>query len=184
MPKLELSPSETLYPVPVVLVSCGNQANANIITIAWCGVACSKPPLLTISIRPSRHSNAIIKNAGDFIINIPTQNLLKEIDICGTTSGRDKDKFGICNFTKSGPSVVSSAMIKECPVNIECRVTKVLNLGAHDMFIGEVVKIHRDRSVLDKEGNMDYSKAAPIVYNQGEYWALGKRIGRHGFSAE
>ncbi|MCX5667579.1 MAG: flavin reductase family protein [Candidatus Omnitrophica bacterium] len=184
MPKLELSPSEALYPVPVVLVSCGNQDLANIITIAWCGVACSKPPLLTISIRPSRHSNNIIKGSGDFVINIPTQNFLKETDICGTVSGRDKDKFGLCNFTKADPSRVRSPMIKECPVNIECKVTKILSLGIHDMFIGEVVKVHCDISVLDKEGNMDYSKAAPIVYNQGEYWSLGKRIGRYGFSAE
>ncbi len=95
MPKLELSPSEALYPVPVVLVSCGNQDLANIITIAWCGVVCSNPPLLTISIRPSRHSHNVIKEAGDFVINIPTQGLLKETDICGTVSGRDKDKFGL-----------------------------------------------------------------------------------------
>ena len=184
MSKLELSPSEALYPVPVVLVSCGKQDLANIITIAWCGVACSKPPLLSISIRPSRHSSGIIKDTGDFVINIPTQDLLKEIDICGTVSGRDKDKFSLCNFTKSDPSIVKSPMIKECPANIECKVAKILNLGAHDMFIGEVVKVHHDRSVLDKEGNMDYSKALPIVYNQGEYWSLGKRIGRYGFSAK
>jgi len=184
MPKLELSPSEALYPVPVVLVSCASREKANIITIAWCGVACSKPPLLTISIRPSRHSNSIIKSSGDFVINIPTQGLLKEADICGTVSGRDKDKFGLCGFTRSDPSVVRSPMIKECPVNIECRVTQILSLGTHDMFIGEVVKVHRDTSAIDKDGNMDYSKAAPIVYNQGEYWSLGKKIGRYGFSAE
>jgi flavin reductase (DIM6/NTAB) family NADH-FMN oxidoreductase RutF len=183
MSKLELPPSEALYPVPVVLISCGNRDLANIITIAWCGVACSKPPLLTISIRPSRYSNSIIKESGDFVINIPIQNLLKEADICGTVSGRDKDKFSLCGFTKADSCIVKSPMIKECPVNIECKVTKVLSLGAHDMFIGEAVKVHRDRSVLDREGNMDYSKAAPIVYNQGEYWSLGKRIGRYGFSA-
>lgn len=184
MPKLELSPSEALYPVPVVLVSCGSQDKANIITIAWCGVVCSKPPLLTVSIRPSRYSNSIIREFKEFVVNIPTQNLLKEADICGTVSGRDKDKFGLCNFTKADPSIVKSPMIKECPSNIECKLIKTLSLGAHDMFMGEVVKVHRDTSVLDKEGNMDYSKAAGIVYNQGEYWSLGKRIGRYGFSAE
>jgi flavin reductase (DIM6/NTAB) family NADH-FMN oxidoreductase RutF len=184
MPKIEQPLGETLYPVPVVLVSCGHKDVANIITIAWCGVACSKPPLLTISIRPSRYSNNIIKEVGDFVINIPTQNILKETDICGTISGRDKDKFVLCGFTKADSSEVRSPMIKECPVNIECKVAKILSLGAHDMFIGEVVKVHRDTYVLDKKGNMDYSKAAPIVYNQGEYWSLGKRIGRYGFSAE
>ena len=184
MPKLELPPSEALYPVPVVLVSSGSPDNANIITIAWCGVVCSKPPLVSVSIRPSRHSNGIIRSSGDFVINIPTLKYLKESDICGTVSGRDQDKFKICGFTKSDPSVVSSIMIKECPFNIECKVTNILSLGAHDMFIGEVVKVHRDTSVLDKEGKMDYSRAAPIVYNQGEYWSLGKRIGRYGFSAD
>ncbi|MDD5174570.1 MAG: flavin reductase family protein [Candidatus Omnitrophota bacterium] len=184
MSKLELLPSEALYPVPVVLVSCGNRDLANIITIAWCGVACSKPPLLTISIRPSRYSNNIIKNSGEFVINIPTKDLLKETDICGTISGCDKDKFDLCNFTKADSSIVKSPIIKECPTNIECRVINVLNLGTHDMFIGEAVKVHRDRSILDKKGNIDYSGAAPIVYNQGEYWSLGKRIGRYGFSAK
>jgi Conserved protein/domain typically associated with flavoprotein oxygenases, DIM6/NTAB family len=184
MPKLELPPSEALYPVPVVLVSCGDLDNSNIITIAWCGVACSKPPLLIISIRPSRYSSGIIKESGDFVINIPTQEFLKEADICGTISGRDTDKFKLCSFTKSKPSVVKSPLIEECPTSIECKVTKILGLGAHDMFIGEVVKVHRDRSALDSKSNMDYSKAAPIVYNQGEYWSLGKRIGRYGFSAK
>jgi flavin reductase (DIM6/NTAB) family NADH-FMN oxidoreductase RutF len=184
MSKLELSPSEALYPVPVVLVSCGNRDKANIITIAWCGVVCSKPPLLSISIRPSRYSSGIIKAGGDFVINIPTENMLKETDICGTVSGAGKDKFELCGFTKADPSIVNSPMIQECPTNIECKVAKILSLGAHDMFIGEVVKVHRDRSVLDKEGNMDYSKAAPIIFNQGEYWSLGKRIGRYGFSAK
>ena len=184
MPKLEQSPSEALYPVPVVLVSCGDRDSANIITIAWCGVVCSKPPLLSISIRPSRHSHNIIKSSGDFVINIPTSNLLKETDICGTVSGRDKDKFGLCKFTKADPSIVKSPMIKECPTNIECKVTKILSLGAHDMFIGEVIKVHRDTSILDKEGNPDYSKASPIVFNHGEYWSLGKKIGRYGYSVK
>lgn len=184
MPKVEASPSEALYPVPVALVSCGSSDRANIITIAWCGVACSKPPILTVSIRPSRHSNNIIRDTGDFVINIPTQNLVKEVDICGTVSGRDRDKFDLCNFTRSEPSIVNSLMIEECPVNIECKVTKILSLGAHDMFMGEVVNIHRNPSMLDKYGNVDYSKAMPIVYNQGEYWSLGKRIGRYGFSVK
>ena len=184
MSKLKLAPSEALYPVPVVLVSCQAKGAANIITIAWCGVACSKPPLLSVAIRPSRYSHKIISQTGDFVINIPGEDLLREIDLCGTVSGRDKDKFELCKFTKIGSSIVQAPMIKECPVNIECKLTKILNLGAHDMFIGMVMKVHADESVFDKEGNIDYSKAGPIVYNQGEYWSLGKRIGRHGFSAK
>lgn len=184
MSKLELSPSEALYPVPVVLVSCGDLDRANIITIAWCGVVCSKPPILAVSIRPSRYSNNIIRENGDFVINIPTEDLLKEADICGTVSGRDKDKFAVCGFTKLKSSAVNSPAISECPTNIECKVTKIMSLGAHDMFMGEVLKVRRDTSILNKEGNIDYSKAAPIVYNQGEYWSLGKKIGRYGFSAD
>jgi flavin reductase (DIM6/NTAB) family NADH-FMN oxidoreductase RutF len=126
----------------------------------------------------------MIRNCRDFVVNIPTQNFIREADICGTVSGRDKDKFELCGFTKVEPSIVSSVIIKECPTNIECKVTKISNLGAHDMFIGEVVKVHRDEYVVDKDGNVDYSIASPIVYNQGEYWSLGKRIGRYGFSAK
>jgi len=184
MSKLELAPSEALYPVPVVLVSCQAQDTANIITIAWCGVVCSKPPILSISIRPSRYSHKIISQAGDFVINIPSQDLLKEVDLCGVVSGRDKDKFELCKLTKIGSSVVHSPMLKECPVNIECKLINTLNLGTHDMFMGMVVKVHADESVLDEEGNMDYSKAGPIVYNRGEYWSLGKKIGQHGFSVK
>ena len=184
MSKLELPSSETLYPVPVVLVSCQARDAANIITIAWCGVVCSKPPLLSISIRPSRYSHSIISQARDFVINIPSKDLLREADLCGTVSGRDKDKFELCKFTKIDSSIVRCPMIKECPVNIECKLINILNLGAHDMFIGEVVKVHADELMLDKEGRMDYSSAKPIVYNQGEYWSLGKKIGRYGFSVK
>lgn len=184
MSKRELAPGEALYPVPVVLVSCQDRDKANIITIAWCGVVCSKPPLLSISIRPSRYSHGIISRCGDFVINIPSQDILKQADRCGIISGNDKDKFAICNFTKMKSSIVQSPMIKECPVNIECRLIKTLRLGAHDMFIGEVVKVHADESIFDKDGRIDYSTAKPIVYNQGEYWNLGKKIGSYGFSAK
>ena len=184
MSKLDITPSEALYPVPVVLVSCQVADRADIITIAWCGVVCSKPPLLSVSIRPSRHSHKIISQSGDFVINIPSEDILREVDLCGTVSGRDTDKFELCKFTKIRSSIVRAPMIKECPVNIECELTKILSLGAHDMFIGRVMKVHADELVLNKEGGMNYSKAGPIVYNQGEYWSLGKKIGRYGFSAK
>jgi len=184
MARPELPPSEALYPVPVVLVSSANRNKTNIITIAWCGVVCSKPPLLSISIRPSRYSHAIIKESGDFVINIPSEDIIKKTDLCGITSGRDKDKFKLCGFTKIASSKISSPMIEECPVNIECKVRQTLSLGAHDMFIGEVLAVHADKSVLDANRNIDYKKARPFVYNQGEYWNLGKRIGRYGFSGK
>lgn len=186
MPKLELPPSEALYPAPVVLVSCVDKHNqkANIITLAWCGVICSNPPLLSISIRPSRYSHKIIKEAGDFVINIPTKDMLKKTDLCGTRSGKDIDKFKLCSFSKIPSSKISSPMIKECPFNIECVLKEVLQLGSHDMFIGEVVAIHADSDITDDDGNIDYAKAKPFVYNQGEYWDLGKKIGYYGCSGK
>lgn len=182
--RLELRPSEALYPVPVVLVSCGSIARANIITIAWCGVVCSSPPLLSISIRPSRHSHRLIKEAKDFVINMPTAKLIKKTDLCGITSGGDTDKFKLCGFTKIPSKKITSVMIKECPVNIECKLKKIINLGAHDMFIGEVVLVHALKKVLAPDGRIDYKKADPAVFNQGEYWSLGKKIGRYGFSGK
>jgi flavin reductase (DIM6/NTAB) family NADH-FMN oxidoreductase RutF len=183
MPKRALPPSEALYPVPVVLVSSGDKNGSNIITIAWCGVVCSEPPLVSISIRPSRYSHEIISRTGDFVINIPDVPLIKKTDICGVISGRQTDKFKACSFTALKSSKVSSPMIEECPVNIECKVTKTMSLGTHDMFIAKVLALHADERVMSDNGSIDYKKAAPFVYNRGEYWDLGDRIGRYGFSS-
>lgn len=186
MAKLLIPPSEALYPVPVVLVSCIDKANkkANILTIAWCGVVCSKPPLLGISVRPSRHSHKLIKESGDFCINVPTKDQLEKVDICGTLSGKDTDKFKACSFTACPASKISSPMIEECPLNIECVIRQVLKLGTHDMFIGEVLAVHVDSGITNKDGKIDFAKAKPFVYNQGEYWDLDKFIGSYGFSAK
>lgn len=185
MSKIRLPPQvEALYPVPVVLVSSGDKGNANIITIAWCGVVCSNPPLLSISIRPSRHSHKIISERKDFVINIPNEDLLEKTDICGMVSGSSIDKFKACVFTKIPSSEVSAPLIKECPVNIECKVIRDLSLGTHDLFIGRVVNVHADEEILDKKGNIDFKKAKAFVFNRGEYWSLGKKIGSYGFSAK
>ncbi len=186
MKKAEFPPSEALYPVPVVLVSCADKKRRiqNIITIAWCGVVCSNPPLISISIRPGRYSHDIIKDAGDFAVNIPTKKLLKKCDLCGILSGRDCDKFKSASLTAIPASKISSPLIQECPVNIECKVKDVLSAGSHDIFIGEVLTIHADTDVLDASGRINYKKAAPFVYNQGEYWDLGKKIGHYGCSKQ
>ena len=186
MKKLEMPPSEALYPVPVVLVSSIDKATKkpNIITIAWCGIICSDPPLISISIRPARFSHKLISDTKDFVINVPSSGMVKEVDTCGVRSGRDIDKFKACSFTPVPSSKVSSPMIKECPVNIECELKKVVKLGVHDMFIGEVVAVHTDEGVVGEDGDIDYSKAKPFVFNQGEYWDLGKKIGTYGFSAK
>jgi len=181
--KLQLPPSEGLYPVPVVLVSSLDRKSnrANIITIAWCGVVCSAPPLLSISIRPSRHSHAIISQTRDFVVNIPSAKNAKKADLCGIKSGADIDKFKEFGFTQVPSSKISSPMIKECPVNIECELRDVVRLGTHDMFIGEVKAIHADKDVITG-GRIDFKKAAPFVYNHGEYWDLGNNIGHYGYS--
>lgn len=172
--------------MPVVLVSSIDKRTQipNIITIAWCGVVCSDPALLSVSIRPARHSHRLIKETGDFVINIPTISMLREVDLCGIRSGRDTDKFKTCSFTSAPSSKIISPMIKECPVNIECRVKDIISFGAHDMFIGEVLLLHVDDSILIPKDGIDYAKASPFVFNQGEYWSLGKRIGHYGFSAK
>lgn len=185
MAKREFPPSEALYPVPVVLVSCLDKRSkkANIITLAWCGVVSSKPPMLGISIRPSRLSHRLIKETKDFVVNIPSSRQLKEADLCGVISGKDADKFEICSFTKKASSKVSSPMVAECPVNIECTLKNIIELGAHDLFLGEVVAVHADDGILKPDGSIDYEKALPFVYTQGgEYREIGRKIGFYGFS--
>lgn len=156
----------------------------NIITIAWCGTICSDPPMVSVSIRPSRRSHGLITESREFVINIPPRKYLKETDLCGNRSGKDTDKFKLCSFTPERAAHVSAPMIKECPVSIECKVKDVLRLGAHDMFIGEILAVHVDNRVIGENGDIDYSKAAPFVYNQGEYWGLDKKIGFYGFSSQ
>ncbi len=184
MAKREFPPSEALYPVPVVLVSCLDKTSkkTNIITLAWCGVVSSNPPMIGISIRPSRLSHKLIQKTKDFVVNIPSVKILKEADLCGTLSGRDIDKFKKCSFTSSASSKIASPMITECPVNIECRLKDVIKLGAHDLFIGEVVAVHADDDILKPGGSIDYDLALPFVYTQGEYREVGKKVGFYGFS--
>lgn len=186
MSKRELPPSEALYPVPVVLVSCRDisKNNTNIITLAWCGVVCSKPPMLGVSIRPSRHTHKLIKETGDFVVNIPSVKILKEADMCGIRSGRDTDKFKAAYFTEERSAKISSPMISQCPVNIECVLKHTIKLGAHDLFIGEVVSVHADDDILQYNGSIDHDKTMPFVYVQGEYREVGGKIGYYGFSAK
>jgi len=184
MPKREFPPSEALYPVPVVLVSCIDKSTkkANIITLAWCGVVSSKPPTLGLSIRPSRLSHRLIRETKNFVVNIPSVKILEETDLCGITTGKDTDKFKACSFTSQASSKISSPMIAECPVNIECVLKNIIELGTHDLFLGEVVAVHADDDILKPCGSIDYDLARPFVYTQGEYRELGKKMGLYGFS--
>ena len=186
MPKTDFPPREGLYPVPVVLVSSIDKSTQipNIMTLAWCGNVCSEPAMLSISIRPSRHSHRLIKETGDFVVNIPSSSMLRQVDQCGGRSGKDIDKFKLFSLTPEPSEKVLSPAIKECPVNIECKVRNVLGLGAHDMFIGEILLIHVDNEILDPKEGIDFAKASPFVFNEGQYWDLGKRIGYYGFSSK
>jgi len=179
--KVEWKASELLYPCPVVLVTCVDQGGkANVIPLAWVGVACSDPPTIGIAIRPQRYSYGLIQETKEFVVNIPTADILYETDYCGEVSGRDHDKFAETGLTPEPATHVKPPLIRECPVNLECTLQQVIKLGVHDLFLGQVVAVHADQAILDEKGRIDYAKAKPFVYNHGEYWSLEKIIGlRH-----
>lgn len=184
MAKRSKRPSTYLYPVPVVLVTCGIE-KPNIITLAWVGTVCSDPPMVGIAVRPSRYSHGLIQESGEFVINVPGEDLLEAADRCGHVSGADVDKFSAFGLTTEPASVVKTPLIAECHVNMECKVVQTLSLGAHDLFLGEVVAVHVDEAVLDESGRrIDYGKAKPFVLTFAEYRGLGEPIGSYGFSAK
>jgi flavin reductase (DIM6/NTAB) family NADH-FMN oxidoreductase RutF len=181
--KIKKKPFTALFPCPVVLVTCvDSTGEPNIITLAWVGTVCSEPPTIALGIRPTRYSHKLIKNTKEFVVNIPTSEILKETDYCGVTSGREIDKFLETKLTQDPADKVRSPLICECPVNIECKLKDRIPLGAHDLFLGEIVQVHIDQQILDEKGNIDFTKADPFTYNQGEYWSLNKKLGSYGFS--
>ncbi len=171
-----------VYPLPAVMVSCGNMENGNIITIAWTGTICTNPPMVYISIRPTRYSYELIKESMEFVINLTTQNLAKATDFCGVKSGKDYDKFKENKLTPIKGDFVSAPMIEESPVNIECRVTEIKELGSHHMFIAEVLGVHVDQQYMDENGKFHLSDAKPICYSHGTYFGIGNPIGTFGYS--
>lgn len=179
--KVIKKPFVALRPVPVVLVSCGHAEQANVLTIAWTGILCSKPPQIGIGVQPERHSHGLIQKTGEFVINIPGEELLNEVEYCGFTSGREVDKFAARELTPVSGSVIETPIIAECPMNMECRVGHYLPLGSHDLFIGEVVAVHINSEVLDELGRVDDRKIKPILFNANEYWGLGELLGSFGF---
>ena len=177
-------PGNMLYPVPAVMVSCGDKkGNNNIITIAWAGTICSDPAMVSISVRPERYSYNMIRETKEFTINLTTKELAYATDWCGVKSGRDVDKFAQMNLTPAkGNQLQYAPIIEESPVNIECRVTEIKELGSHHMFLAEVLCVHAEEAYLDQNGKFDLSKADPIVYSHGTYYTLGKPIGTFGYS--
>ena len=183
-----LNPSTVLSPVPVVMISCrgkeGELARDNIITVAWAGTVCSEPPMVSISVRPERYSYQMIKESGAFVINLTTEDLCYATDYCGVRSGRDVDKFKEMKLTKVEAEEISAPMIGESPVNIECKVEQVLELGSHHMFLAKVVAVHADEAYMDERGRFDLNRAKPIVYSHGEYFGIGKKQGTFGWSVK
>ena len=174
-----------LYPLPAVMVSCRRgDEKPNIITVAWTGTVCSDPAMVYISVRPERYSYDIIRESGEFVINLTTESLAEVTDWCGVRSGRDVDKFAQMHLTPVPSKYVSVPSIAESPVNIECRVKQVIPLGSHDMFLAEVLGVTADADYMDENGYFDLAASAPLVYSHGAYFGQGKKIGKFGFSVQ
>ena len=184
MGKQVWKPGNMLYPIPAVMVSCGTEESGyNIITIAWTGTINTNPPMTYISVRKERHSHKIIKESGEFVINLTTKNLAFASDWCGVKSGKNHNKFKEMKLTPEKASVVNAPLIAESPVNIECKVAQIIELGSHDMFLAEVVAVNVDEKFIDKStGAFNLRQTEPIAYLHGNYYEIGKQIGRFGFS--
>lgn len=185
MGKLQFKPGNMLYPLPAVLVSVADKAgNSNLITIAWTGTVCSAPPMVSISVKPERYSYHMIEETGEFVINLTTEKLGFATDYCGVKSGKDVDKWKKVHLTPIPGDVVKVPMVKESPVNLECKVIEKKELGSHHMFLAEVVAVHVDETYMDEKGRFHLNKAKPLVYSHGRYLSVGKEIGFFGYSVK
>ena len=183
MSKVSWKPGNMLYPLPAVLVTCRDkQGNDNVLTIAWTGTICSDPAMLYISVRPERYSYPMIRETGEFVVNLTTEELLKATDYCGVRSGRDEDKFRAAGLTKGEAQQVNAPIIMESPVNIECKVKEIVPLGSHDMFIAEVVNVQVSDEYMNEKGTFVVSAAKPLAYSHGRYYEMGAELGSFGYS--
>lgn len=172
-----------IYPLPAVLVSCGDKdGKYNLMTVAWTGTVCTNPPMCYISVRKSRFSHHILAETGEFFINLTTKDMAFVTDFCGVKSGKDIDKFKETGLTPQMGMLKYAPMVEESPICIACRVRKIEELGSHDMFIADVEGVYADEAYLDENGRFDLSKAGPIVYSHGQYYELGEHLGRFGYS--
>ena len=184
MAKQTWKPGNMLYPLPAVMVSTADKAgNSNILTIAWTGTVCTNPPMAYISVRPERYSYHMIRESGEFVINLTTKKLARAADYCGVRSGKDVDKWKECHLTRGTASTLKYApVIEESPVQIECRVKSIQELGNHHMFLAEVTAVQVDESYMDAKGKFDLNRTGLIAYSHGEYLDLGKKLGTFGYS--
>ena len=174
-----------LFPTPVVLVTSVDEAEKpNIITLAWAGVVNSDPPMIGISIRPERYSHDCVKRSKEFVVNLPSAEMVRKVDACGVLSGKEIDKFAAMEWKPVPAQKVKPPLIDECPVQMECQVKEMISLGSHDLFLGEIVALHVKEEIQKEKGRIDITKALPLVFCPGanEYWNLGKCIGHYGFT--
>lgn len=185
MAKQSWKPGNMLYPLPAVMVTVADrEGRDNIITIAWTGTVCTDPPMTYISVRPERYSYHMLRETGEFVINLTTRELARATDYCGVKSGRDVDKFQEMGLTRGRSEKVKSPRIEESPVCLECKVTEVKELGSHHMFLARVVAVHADERYMDETGRFDLAKAEPLVYSHGAYYAPGEKLGTFGYSVK
>lgn len=180
---MNLKPGTLLSPVPAVMVSCARPGERpNIVTVAWVGTVNSDPPMCSVSVRPSRYSHGIIRDTGEFIVNLCGEDNVKATDFCGVKSGRDVDKFAACGLTPVKVEGFSAPAVGECPLYLACRVTDALELGSHTMFLGEIMRVGVKKELLDEAGGIDLGKARLVGYNHGVYYRLGEALGFFGYS--
>lgn len=184
MAKISWKPGTMLAPIPPALISCGTMDNPNVMTAAWTGVICTEPTLVYVSIRPSRFSHQLIRQNSEFVINVPTVKLARAVDMCGVKSGRNTDKFALTGLTPQKCVKISAPQVAEAPISLECVVKNVTSYGSHDMFLAEVVAVNVDEDLLDKQNALMLDKAGLLAYAHGFYYALGKKIGKFGWSVE
>ncbi len=182
MSKLIWKPGNLIAPVPAAMVSCGTMERPNIITIAWTGNVSSSPAKVSISVRPERYSYGLIKESGEFVLNLTTAALVRAADFCGVRSGREVDKFAQLGLTPLPAREVACPLVGESPVNLECRVCDVIPLGSHDLFLADVLAVHVEEELVDDHGRLRMDQCHLAAYAHGEYFALGKKVGSFGFS--
>ncbi len=184
MKRKHLSAGALTAPLPPALVTVGDMENSNILTVAWTGILATVPPKTYISVRPSRHSHAFLKERGEFVINLPSSDLVKTVDFVGIYTGAKMDKFAVSGLTKTDSERVCPPTIAECPISLECRVCEVMPMGSHDVFIADILSVSCREELLDKQGKLHFENADLLAYAHGEYYTLGERVGRFGFSTD
>ena len=184
MKRRSFSGGAVLAPVPPVLVTVSDGEATNVLTVGWCGILATVPPRTYVSIRPSRYSYEILKRGGEFVINLATASMAREVDYIGIYTGKKVDKFKKCNLTLTKSENVAPPTIVECPIAIECRVTEIIPMGSHDVFLADIVGFTANEDIIDESGKVDFKKADLLAYSHGEYFALGERLGSFGFSTK